>query len=166
MKLIGRMPVIQKLMVAGISMGWLLLPSSLSFRAQSYTCAKPANAKCGPKTITVYANGVQAADEPTFVCRDDTLEWVMDATVSNINIHFDESPFESNFGKKDYCAGPKCAGTPHSTGKRPAQTKDQTPGYLYCHEYKVSVTRTDGTAVTVDPHIIVGGTGSGKVTTN
>jgi len=160
MKLNGRMPVIQKLVLAGIGLGWLLLPSPLNIRAQNYTCAKPPNATCGPKTVTVYANGVQASDEPIFVCRGDTVEWVMDKGVSNIDIHFEESPFESGFGKKDYCAGANCAGNPQSTGKRPARTTDQTDAYVRCHEYKVFVTRADGTSITADPHVIVGGTGN------
>jgi hypothetical protein len=156
----GRTSAILISMLIGI--GWPLMPSYIG--GQNATCTKPANASCADKTIKVHLDGLHGSDNQIFVCRGNAVDWQVDNTegkVKGFTIHFDETPFHPKFGKGDYCAGANCAGHPSGTDKMAAHTKDSTAGYLRCHKYSVTVMLPDGTQKTIDPIIIVGGTGGG-----
>ena len=78
----------------------------------------------------------------------------------NVAIHFEETPFDPKFGKWDYCAGDNCAGHQGGTDKLKAHTRDSTSNYVRCHKYTLTVELPDGSKKVIDPHVIVGGTGS------
>jgi hypothetical protein len=151
------------LLAAGI--GSLLKPSQAGGQDGEAQCAKPAGAKCGDKTIIVHADGLHGGDDETFACEGDKLDWQVDGTdakMTDFTIHFDESPFDSNFGSGDYCAGKHCSGHESGTDKLVAHAKTHGPGYVRCHRYNLTVVQSDGSKVPIDPHIIVGTAGSSQ----
>lgn len=159
MKLNRRVSV--PLISALIGMGWLLMPSRIG--GQGPTCAKPAGAHCGSKTIQVFADGLHGGDDEIFVCHNDMVDWQVVHTrgkVKRVAVHFEESPFDPKFGKGDYCAGDDCAGHQRGTDKLRAHAKDSTAGYVRCHKYTLTVVLPDGSQKIIDPHVIVGGSGS------
>jgi hypothetical protein len=139
------------------------MPSPIGGHEEEATCAKPANASCGSKSISVYADGLHGSDDGIFVCRNDTVDWQVVHTrgkVKRVVIHFDETPFDPKFGSGDYCAGDDCQGHQSGTDKLAAHTRDTRPEYVRCHKYTLTVVLPDGTPKIIDPHIIVAGSGS------
>ena len=165
MKLLGRVSVVLILALIGIIMTWPVKPSRAGVYPDQASCAKPPHAACGDKTIIVHAEGLHGNDSEVFVCHGDKLDWQVDdaeGKVMDFTVHFDESPFDPNFGSRDYCAGKHCPGHQHGTDKLAAYAKDPSPDYVRCHEYKITVVLSDGTKVPIDPHVIVGTTGSAQ----
>jgi hypothetical protein len=163
MKRSGRLSVVLLSLLVAAGIGWLLNPSPAGGQDGQAQCAKPAGAKCGSKTIIVYVDGLHNGAEETFVCGGDQVDWQIDTApgrVEDLTVHFDESPFDPNFGKGDYCAGAHCPRHSTGTDKLTARTKSAAPDYVRCHKYTVTVVASDGSSLTLDPHIIVGGTGN------
>lgn len=163
MKRFRHLSVVLLSLVAILGMGWPLNPARAGGQDGQPQCAKPAGAKCGSKTIIVCVDGFHGGAEETFVCGGDQVDWQIDAApgrVEDFTLHFDESPFDPNFGGGDYCGGTHCPHYQAGTDKMTAHTRSGAPDYVRCHKYTVTVIASDGSTLTLDPHIIVGGTGS------
>lgn len=163
MKRMGRISVLMLSLTVAVAIGWLLEPSQIGGR-QAH-CAKPAGAKCGDKTIIVHSDGLHGGDREVFACEGDKVDWQVDGTdakMTDFTIHFDESPFDSNFGSGDYCAGKHCSGHASGTDKLVTHAKSHGPGYVRCHKYNLAVVLSNGSKVPIDPHIIVATAGSSR----
>jgi hypothetical protein len=149
--------------LAAVSLGWPLKPTHARGQAGQPQCAKPPQAQCGDKSIVVHGDGLHGNDGEIFVCAGDHVDWQVDTAagdVAGFTIHFDENPFDRNFGSGDYCGGNHCPGHPSGTDKLPAHAKDNSPDYVRCHKYTLTVVPVKGSTLTIDPHVIVGGTGN------
>lgn len=99
------------------------------------------------RTITVYASGLETADEEIRVAKKSTVTWLKEVSVASFNVHFDESPFDEQFGPQDY---PDGAGPLTALAQR-----DDDPDYIRYHKYTLTVHRADGSSQEFDPHVIV-----------
>jgi hypothetical protein len=165
MRIVERVIVVLIVAVIGIAMGWPLQPSHAGGYPEQASCAKPPRAACGDKTIIVHADGLHGNDKEVFVCHGDKLDWQVDdaeGKVTDFTVHFDESPFDPNFGSRDYCAGKHCSGHQHGTDKLVAHAKVHSLDYVRCHQYKITVALSDGSKLPIDPHVIVGTMGSAQ----
>lgn len=165
MRLIGRLSVVTILLLIAIAMGGPLRLSHAGGHPDQASCAKPSGAHCGDKTIVVHSDGLHGDDNEVFICHGDKVDWQVDdaeGKVTDFTVHFDESPFDPNFGGGDYCAGKHCSGHQHGTDKLEAHAKTQDPDYVRCHSYKITVVLADGSRKPIDPHVIVGTTGSAQ----
>jgi hypothetical protein len=165
MKITNRVSVAVLVALIGIAMGWPAKPSHAGGFPEEASCAKPPRARCGDKTVVVHADGLHGEDNEIFVCHGDKVDWQVDdaeGKVTDFTVHFDESPFDPNFGSGDYCAGKHCSGHEHGTEKLEAHARTHEPDYVRCHEYKITVMLADGSRVPLDPHVIVGTTGNGQ----
>ena len=130
-------------------------------------CQAPPTAACGDKSITVYGDGLHGNDAETYICvgkmTQDGVAWQPDSSVQGFKIHFASSPFEPQTGSGDYCAGANCSGNPHDTGRRHGRPESAHANQATCYKYCITITPTNGKPpYTIDPHVIVGSTGSSQ----